>query len=199
MCVRALYLRRNSLSRIAVWAKGTLICSIAGAFRLIAAILVISGWLLVCALWVCRALCSFISGAAQISLGVAFESLRQSTKVLASALLAALFYGGRTVATCAQLPFRGGAKLTRAVLAAGVKIGNLSGAICGMLLEVASGALVGAILLNLKGVQGLLFLPEIDDVGARACAAVLFGAFMGITLGLSRATWARESETAVDP
>jgi hypothetical protein len=85
------------------------------------------------------------------------------------------------------------------VAAAGARISDASGGICGTLVEVASSVLVGAILLNLKGIQGLLFLPEIDDVGARACAAVLFGAFLGITLGLSRATWARESETAIPP
>jgi hypothetical protein len=203
LCARTVYLRRHVLSRIAAWTKDRLMHSIATAFRLIAVIAVMSSSLLVCVVWLRRVLCGLVCNAARISLGAACKSLWQATKVLASALLAILFYGGRTVATCTHaaghVAVRGSARVTRAVVAAGAKINGFAGAICGTVVEIASGALVGAILLNLKTVHGLLFLPEIEDVGARACAAALVGAFLGITLAVSRATWARQGETTIDP
>jgi hypothetical protein len=199
ICARTFHFHRDSVWRIAVWTKEILGCSVAAIFRLIPAILATSVWLLLCALWVCWALGGLVSAVTRISLWVACGSLRQCTKVLASSLVAALLYGRKTIATRGRAAFRGAGNITRVALAAGVRIGKLSGPIYGSVVEVASGALVGAILLSLRSVEGLLFLPEIDDAGARACAAVLFGAFLGITLGLSRATWTRESEATVDP
>jgi hypothetical protein len=52
-------------------------------------------------------------------------------------------------------------------------------------------------LVNLESVHGVIFLPGIDRA-AIACAAALFGAFLGIALGLSRITWAKESEMSYE-
>jgi hypothetical protein len=221
LAARTLYLHRAFLSRIVFRIQATLIRSTTGAFRFIATILGLAGWLFVCALLVilivgrfaartvktgvrllyallagalcaCSAFCGLVGRVMQ-------KSTLRSAKGLAAALLAILIYAGRAVAACVRAPLWAGVSLTKTVSAAGARIGNLSGLICGTLLEVASGALIGTILLNLKGVQGLLFLPEIDQLGPRIGAAALFGAFLGIALGLSRITRGKESESTVDP
>ena len=58
------------------------------------------------------------------------------------------------------------------------------------IVEAASGAIVGAML-------GLLpsFLAHEDPVQARIYGAALFGAFLGITVSLSRTTWVKEDDS----
>lgn len=213
LCARALYLHRTSLGRIVFWTEARLTRSMTAVFRLLSRIVGSAGWLLLCPLFVILTLSRFAAWTVKKSAwllyallvgalwaGTAFCALvaqvaHKSMRPVASGLRCS----GRAVATCVRLPLRVGVSLTHAVSAAAVRIGNLSGLICGTLLEVASGALVGTILLNLKGIQGLLFLPQIQELGPRIAAAALFGAFLGITLGLSRITRAKESEATVDP
>src|SRR5919201_1533740 len=93
---RALYFRRNSLSRIAAQINQTVSDSVAAAFRLIVALAAMTGWLVVGTVWACRVLCSVVGRIVRIGLGVALHVLGQCTRLLAWAVLTLLFYGTRT-------------------------------------------------------------------------------------------------------
>jgi hypothetical protein len=164
VCARALYLRRANLRRIllgleeAIWSAKAL-------FRFLASVLLATaGRLLLCA---CR-----LAGLACALAG----SATQTGSILV-----------RSGISWAQLPIRGCRSVGHAVKFVAVGIRNRAEVICGAVVEIASGALVGALLLNLPNIGGSLFLPDpMFNMGPRVCVGAVFGAFLGLVLSISR-------------
>jgi hypothetical protein len=190
-CARGLYTRKSRLRRLLHWIEERLLRSLVMVLQTTAAVLVAAaGW--------------FSRTAAVISLRSSRSTLINARKLLGTAgwLLIAtvsrsillsyalLCYAAKTswamawkIARLTQgvlvVPVRGA---TRATASAWATLRNQWSLICGFLVEIASGTLVGAML-------GFLFLPHVHPIGIKVCGAAVFGAFLGITVGLSRITW----------
>src|SRR5262249_42945422 len=127
------------------------------------------GWIFVCASWTLLLLAAHT-----------WSFLKRFLTVLMLVLLGLCVYGGRTLRFIAQLPLQASRAVGRAAAGVFAKIRCHSAVICGTLIEATSGALVGAVLLNLRSIHGLLFLPDVEHVAARVSAAAVFGAFLGL-------------------
>lgn len=183
--VRLLYIRRASFRQIFLGIRTAIhpILLVVGACA--AALLTVA---------VCTCRCAF---SLVLRLGLQTCNLvRQLLTVLAVVLLALCFTSLRIARSLAQGVLSGCVWVGRAAKTSVVKIRSQSAVICGTLLEAASGALVGAVLFNLVSLQGFAVLPDMDQIVARAYAAAVFGAFLGILLGLSRLPWCKQGEAA---
>ena len=96
----------------------------------------------------------------------------------------------KIVAVVPLVAIRGGIRAARVLRVAVAETCDRSQLIFATIVEAASGAIVGAML-------GLLpsFLAHEDPVQARICGAALFGAFLGVTVSLSRTSWVKEDDS----
>jgi hypothetical protein len=185
LCARALYSRRNSMKRILFWVEKKILAS---AVAVPHAIGTAVSWLFLAFSW--------------IFLGLNRCALRNSKTCLyylcrvplrmiwlASAPIAYLlgvgwtagWYVARHLQKTVSYPLLAGGRSAGAAVA---MVRKHSRVICGTLVEAVSGALVGSMI-------GIVFHPH--PFWTMVCIAAIFGAFLGVTVGLSRITPA-ESE-----
>lgn len=202
VCARALYARKAFIKRSILRTGRMLIWSVAALFQ--------AGIALLLATAVCFSVC----GSLILWKSIPFACTRVkklarlgscvAQTIIASALVPCGFLRragkigcaiiGKSAGSLAQVSGQGCGSISRLAGAACVTISNQTSLICGTLIEAASGALVGAMLGFVSSEQGLLLLPHTNAILARVCAAALFGAFLGIALGLSRTCGATANE-----
>jgi hypothetical protein len=136
-------------------------------------------------------ICKVLVRAATIGCAVTCKSVQKAQRVIISALLISFCCGKKTSGAFVRASVRGGSSLMRVLGTALVKTRDQSSVILGTMVETASGALIGAMLALISS-----YLAHEDPIQARVCGAALFGAFLGITVGLSRTTWAKDSEAS---
>jgi hypothetical protein len=122
--------------------------------------------------------CALLAQVIKVSCLLAWKSVRKLERVMTSAFLGFFCHSKKSAVALAQ-----------ATAGALAKIRSQSGVIFGTLVEASSGALIGAMLGFVPS-----FLPHQQSIEARVWGAALFGAFLGITVGLSRTTWAKRGE-----
>jgi hypothetical protein len=190
LCVRALYTRRTRIRGFLSWIEEGLLSSVVVVFQTITIALAAA------ASWLARRIAQISLRSIQLTLITAKKSLGLLCWLLIAALgrsarLACVLLGRAATiggAVTWRLVRHSGEVVVRllrtaswAAMSAWVTVSNHARVIGGFLVETASGALVGAML-------GFLFLPEVHPIGARVCGAAVLGAFLGITVGLSRIT-----------
>jgi hypothetical protein len=192
LCARTLYSRRNSMKRILFWVEEKILASaIAVLHAIVTVIVTAAGWLFLAASWIFLRLSRCTLRNSKQCLYYLCRVALQMITLIRLALVPIAYLAGvgwaagwnlarhfQKIVFCPLLA------TGRSAGAAVVMVRKHSRVICGTLLEAASGALVGTMI-------GIIFHPH--PFGAMVCIAALFGAFLGVTVGLSRITPA-ESE-----
>jgi hypothetical protein len=138
--------------------------------------------------------CRLLGRAARIGWVITWSVGRKFQRLVNSALVIGFRCSRITMAALFRIFARSCVSVGRLAAGAAAKIGNQSSIICGTFVEASSGALIGAML-------ALIFstvTPE-HPIEARLYGAALFGALLGITLGLSRTAWATQGESSHVP
>lgn len=199
---RALYNRRAQFKQFLCWTKEKLIhsgsmilpfgtaatgaarripCMLLGFAAILKALLALIGTLLLVA--------------AKIGWVIFWKSVRELQTVITFALKIAFRQGQRIAAALLPVPGRTCTAVARTASAAVTGIRSQSSVICGTFIEAASGAILGgmlAVILVGSFSTGRAF--EASPMPVVICGAALFGAFLGITVGLSRITRAKQGE-----
>jgi hypothetical protein len=190
-CGRGLYLRRSRLQRLLSWLESRVLRSLVMVLQTTAVGLVsVAGGLSRAAArmslrsgrFSIRNASTFLGTAGWLLIALISGLLWLSSALLCSAARIGYATTGKVV-RCSQavilVPLR---SATWVAAAAWTALRNQWSVICGFVVEIASGTLVGALL-------GFLFLPNVHPIHSRVLAAAAFGAFLGITVGLSRIRW----------
>ncbi|HLJ96134.1 MAG TPA: hypothetical protein VKU02_23360 [Gemmataceae bacterium] len=182
---RAAYGRRAFLKRVLFWTKEQLIHSRAvllhapalaraGAYRVVLLLLALAELLRI----VLIALCALLGYLLRSAFMWLWSLIAELWRILARALTG-VYSLARGVATGSLRMLAAGFTMVR----------SHSVLLLGIFVEAASGALIGVML-------GLIpnFLPSGPPMKTRVFGAAVFGAILGIAVGLSRITWAKPGE-----
>jgi hypothetical protein len=198
-CARSLYRRRARLRLLVfrlqelVRSANAVACGFVAVLLAIVKQLLLAAWLV---LWTFSRLVlggyALLRPTVMTGCGIVWDWVVQLQSVIAVVLACLFGFSRRIVGFWLLLPVRVCRTLARAATFLWVAIRNHAHIIFGTVLEAASGALVGVLVLNLPSIDGLAFLPDVSVLGPRVCVAGAFGAFLGAILSLSRVRWSRE-------
>jgi hypothetical protein len=202
-CARGLYLGRAKLKRIAIGVEKAIQSASGVAWGLAAFLLVAARSLLLGAygtlLWLSRFAknaCALLGPTMMVCGSIVWQGLLRLHRAACVMLRSLFSFSTRTLCFFGQLPTRGCRIVAGAAKFIFIKIQSQAHVIGGTLVEATCGAVVGVLVFNLPSIGELTFLPDVNALESRICAAALFGAFLGAVLGLSRLRWVREGEAA---